>query len=91
MAPDKPPLAIIRSPAAIDELHEIWVWNVQNHGLARADGYAQFLADNIAQLAVDYAAGKAVVGRSDLRYRIVRRRASAGGSDFLLPVSCFVS
>ena len=79
MAPGKPPLAIIRSPAAIDELHQIWVWNVQNNGLARADAYAQFLADCIAKLAVDYAMGAPVQARPDLRYRIVRRRLRGHG------------
>ncbi len=77
MAPGKPPLAIIRSPAAIDELHQIWVWNVQNNGLARADAYAQFLADCIAKLAVDYATGTPVDARPDLRYRIVHHGSAA--------------
>jgi len=63
MASGKSPLAVISSAATIDELHEIWVWNVENHGLARGDAYSQFLADNIAKLAVDYAAGKPVKGR----------------------------
>jgi plasmid stabilization system protein ParE len=79
MAPGKPPLAIIRSPAAIDELHQIWVWNVRNNGLARADAYAQFLADRIAKLAADYSSGTPVDARPDLRYRIVRRRLRGHG------------
>jgi plasmid stabilization system protein ParE len=79
MASGKSPLAIIRSPAAIHELHEIWVWNVQNHGLTRADAYAQFLADSIAKLAINYGVGKPVIGRADLQYQIVRRRLRGHG------------
>lgn len=79
MASSKPPLAIIHSPVAIDELHEIWVWNVKNPGLAPADAYAQFLADNIAKLAVDYDVGRPVAMRPDLRFQIVRRRRRGHG------------
>jgi plasmid stabilization system protein ParE len=79
MASDKSPLTVIRSPAAIDELHEIWRWNAGRYGVGQADGYLRYLAEYIAKLATTYAKGKMVGSRPDLRYVVIRRRAKGHG------------
>jgi plasmid stabilization system protein ParE len=79
MASKKSPLTVIRSPTAIDELDEIWQWNAERHGVPHADGYLRYLKENIDALARDYAKGKAVGGRPDLRYILIRRRAKGHG------------
>ena len=60
MASDQFPLIVIRSPAAIEEMHEIWLWNAQNHGDSHADQHLRFLKESIADLAGKHARGKVV-------------------------------
>lgn len=79
MAGDKPPLTVIRSPAAIDELQEIWQWNARFYSVNHADEYLRFLQDAIANLGSANTKGRQVIGRPDLRYIIVRRRARRHG------------
>ncbi len=79
MASQKPPLTVIRSPAAIDELNDIWRWNAERYSLPHADEYLLYLTDSIADLSHDHLAGKTISARPNLRYILVRRRASGHG------------
>jgi plasmid stabilization system protein ParE len=79
MASNKLPLRVIRAPAAIDELHDIWQWNAGHYGASHADDYLRYLTESIADLATHYDRGKLVPGRPDLRYVIIRRRAKGHG------------
>jgi plasmid stabilization system protein ParE len=79
MASEKSPLAVIRSPAAIDDLDEIWRWNAERYGVPHADSYLRYIKGAIDGLASSYAKGKAVGGRADLRYILIRRRAKGHG------------
>ncbi len=78
MASDKP-LTLIRSPAAIDELHDIWQWNARYYSASHADSYLRYLTESIADLSSSYARGKVVATRPDLRYIIIRRRSKGHG------------
>jgi plasmid stabilization system protein ParE len=79
MAEEKSPLAVIRSPAAIDDLDEIWRWNAERYGVPHADNYLRYLKAAIDGLASSYAKGNAVGVRPDLRYILIRRRAKGHG------------
>jgi plasmid stabilization system protein ParE len=79
MAAQQSPLAVIRSPSAIDELHAIWLWNVQRYGVDHADDYLRFLNDGIEDLSRSYARGKMIRTRPDLHYRLIKRRAGGHG------------
>ncbi|MBS0209742.1 MAG: type II toxin-antitoxin system RelE/ParE family toxin [Planctomycetes bacterium] len=79
MATPKPPLSVVRSPTALNELHGIWRWNVERYGLAHADVYVALLERAIDVLGEAYNRGRPVAGRPDLRYIIVRRKAKGHG------------
>lgn len=75
----KPRLTVIRSPVAQDELHGVWVWNAQHYGPSHADSYLRFIEQSIKRLEHEYALGNSVAARPDLRYMIMRRKATGHG------------
>ena len=79
MASKKPTLKIIRSPIVIDELDAIWRWNAEQYSVDHADAYSRYLRKCIDDLETNYSSGKTVVTRPDLRYAMIRRRASGHG------------
>jgi plasmid stabilization system protein ParE len=79
MASEQSPLTVIRSPTAIDELHDVWRWNAARYGAAHADAYLRFLKESIAGLGINYVRGKKVSARPGLRYLVIRRRAGGHG------------
>ncbi len=79
MASKKFPLTVIRSPAAIDELDQVWRWNAEHYSVPHADAYLRFLQESIAGLASSYARGKAVSTRPDLHYFVIRRTKRGHG------------
>ncbi len=67
------------STAALGTLREIWLWNATHYGLDHADGYLQFLETAIGTLARPENSGRAIAGRPDLRYLLIRRRTGGHG------------
>ena len=54
MASEKPPLTVIRSPTAIDELDDVWRWNAEHYSVPHADAYLRFLKASIAGVRVTW-------------------------------------
>jgi plasmid stabilization system protein ParE len=79
MASKKSRLKVTRSPIAINELDSIWQWNAKQYDVTHADKYLAFLTDHIEALADNYARGKIVRSRPELRYLLIRRRPSGHG------------
>jgi|SRR5579859_5549837 len=79
MASEQQPLAIAYSPAALEELDEIWRWNAERYSPAHADAYVSFLQSRIERLAHDHDRGRRITGREDLRYIIILRRPKSHG------------
>jgi plasmid stabilization system protein ParE len=79
MASKTPPLIVVRSPGATEDLHNIWLWTAEHFGLSQADSYIQFLRNEISALSRGYERGTVVPGRADLRYIIVTRRPRKHG------------
>lgn len=74
-----PALAVIYSPTALDELDEIWDWNLEHNGFNQAQAYRQFLLENINSLAVQHNSGRTVATRSDLRFILMKWSTSGYG------------
>lgn len=79
MATQKSPLTVIRSPTAIGELDAVWRWNAEHYSPPHADAYLDFLKERIADLANSDIKGNTVSTRPDLRYVVMRRRATGHG------------
>jgi plasmid stabilization system protein ParE len=79
MASKKSPLTVIQSATAIDELDDIWRWNAHHYSSPHADKYLRYLKESIATLSGNFAVGKTVGSRPDLRYVLIRRRVSGHG------------
>jgi plasmid stabilization system protein ParE len=79
MAFEKQNLKVIRSPRAIDDLHEIWQWNARHWTVEHADEYLIYVNDQIDQLAENYQKGRQVSERPDLCYILVRKRSKGHG------------
>jgi plasmid stabilization system protein ParE len=79
MASQKRTLTVIVSPTASDELHDIWQWNAEHYNPSHADAYLRYLKRSIDDLVRLYQKGKAVAGRSDLRYIVIRQKTKGHG------------
>jgi len=79
MATEKPPLTVILSPTALDELDDIWRWNADHYSVSHADDYLAYLNQSIGDLAENYVRGKAVSTRRDLHYVLIRHRSRRHG------------
>ena len=74
MAAKQPHLTVILANDAIDQLDEIWQWNAKQYNPTHATSYVAFLKRTIDALDGNYAKGKRVGGRPELRYIQIRRR-----------------
>jgi plasmid stabilization system protein ParE len=70
---------VVYETAARITLLEIWEWNALRYSSRHADAYVRFVKKSIDGLAAHSANGKPVPGRDDVRYQLVRRRASGHG------------
>ena len=70
---------VVYEAAARITLLEIWEWNVQRYSPRHAEAYVRFVKKSIDALADPSTNGKPVPGRDDVRYLLVRRRASGHG------------
>jgi len=61
------------------ELDEIWQWNADHYGESHANTYLAFVRQQIYGLDERYHRGRAVAGRPDLRYLLIRRKARGYG------------
>ena len=79
MAAQRRSLRVIHSPTAGEELKEIWRWNAAHYDTVHANAYLQYVRQSIDDLSVNYAQGTVVSTRPDLRFILIRRRASGHG------------
>jgi plasmid stabilization system protein ParE len=77
MAKQKPPLKIIYSPSATEDLHQIWIRNARERGIDHADTYVAFLKTKIDGL--NDQAGKMVFKNPALRYILIRKKKKGHG------------
>ena len=75
MASRKPVLIVQYSPRAERQLEEIYTYNLDTRGLAAADRYISFLKSKIAHLSTDYANGRPILTRPNLRYVLMKLRS----------------
>jgi plasmid stabilization system protein ParE len=79
MASPERTLTVVLSPTAIDELHGVWLRNAEHYSPLHADTYVRYLKGRIYDLSWLYMQGKTVIGRPNLRYIIIRRKAKGHG------------
>lgn len=80
MASGKPSLTVVLSPAANDDLWEIWGDNVQQYKNAgHADAYLEFLRTGINRLATEYEDGKPIEGFPEFQYITLKRSRRGHG------------
>jgi plasmid stabilization system protein ParE len=79
MASEELSLTIVFSPTATDDLDAIWRWNAERYTVSHADAYLRFINDRIATLAENYAKGRRVPSRTDLRYILIKRKSKGHG------------
>lgn len=73
------PKRIVYSPESIDELDQIWQWNAKIYSVSHADRYLAYLQRCIDTLRRGDRNGKQVAARLDLRYILIRQRATGHG------------
>jgi len=79
MAKKQPRLAVVLADLAIDQLDEIWSWNLNRYGLEHADAYLAFLKTAIDKLDRTYSEGKIVPSRKGYRYVNLRKKNRGQG------------
>jgi len=72
-------LPVIYANSALIDLDGIADWNELTYGREHAKSYIAFLEKHIAGLGRNYARGKTVGTRPDLRYVLIRRRSHGHG------------
>jgi plasmid stabilization system protein ParE len=72
-------LTVVLSPAAVNELADIWRWNAERYSPSHADDYVAFLKNAIYRLDSFHDQGTVVSIRPNLRYILIRRRANGHG------------
>jgi plasmid stabilization system protein ParE len=72
-------LPVIYADDALDEIDQIADWNEKTYNRAHARDYIRFLERHIEALAKDFAKGRPVSTRPDLRYIQIRKRSKAYG------------
>ena len=72
-------LPVIYSDEALTEINEIADWNEETYNRAHARSYIRFLERHIDALSKDFARGKPIVNRPDLRYIRIQKKSKAHG------------
>ncbi len=72
-------MKVIYARAAVSELDEIWMWNLEHHGLTQAQAYITFIQDQIESLSDHPFIGPALSTRSDLRYLVMKWNSAGHG------------
>ena len=87
MASGKPPLTVSLSPAAENDLWEIWGDNLELYNsVDHADSYLEFLRTGINRLATDYADSEPMEGFPEFRYVTLRKGRRGHGHFVILKV-----
>jgi len=79
MAARPPRFQVAVTAEAASALDQVWRSSADRYGHSHADAYLRLLKDAIRSLEVPSAVGKAVPGRPNVYYLLVRRRASGHG------------
>ena len=74
-----PALTMVYAHVALSDLSEIAEWNESTYGRNHAERYIAFLERHINTLMRDYAGGRIVPTRPDLRFVLIRK--SSQGRD----------
>lgn len=72
-------LTVCFTSEARSDLEQILLWSAGSFGLKVAQGYVDFISEEIINLAFGQASPRTVPSRPDLRYKIIRRRSSGHG------------
>ena len=80
MASGKPPLIVSLSPAADDDLWEIWGDNLEEYkSVDHADSYLDFHRTGINRLATNYNDGKPIEGFEEFQFITLRKNRRGHG------------
>ena len=76
---EKERLRVTFSSEARENLSQILSWSAESFGPKIAQGYVEFLTEEIMSLALGHASSRTVPTRPNLRYKIIRRHTSRNG------------
>jgi plasmid stabilization system protein ParE len=79
MDEDQLQISIVYSLTAVDELDEIWDWNVKNSGFDQAVAYRKFLLSEIESLQQDPKRGVPLEADPNLRFLLIKWSANGHG------------
>jgi plasmid stabilization system protein ParE len=79
MAEEQPLPQVSYSTAATRDLHNIWIWNADTHGVATADQYEEFLKKAISLLRSSPKRVQRVPHKLDLQYVTAQQKPRRHG------------